>query len=80
MRDSSLIRLFYGSIGGIPFLHGIFWTPSQSPLSINGSFDSGAALSEAMTLKPIEAADLPTARKADFYHHAPKFMLGGLPA
>lgn len=61
---------FMAVSGKSPFCMVFSGTPPKSTLSINGSFDSEAALSEAMTLKSLEAADLPTVRKADFYHRS----------
>ncbi|TPX25060.1 hypothetical protein DIZ76_010509 [Coccidioides immitis] len=72
---------FFGSIGKSHLLHGIFWTSQPTP-SINGPFNSEAALNEALALKYLETADTRTTYKADFYRrslshvfrgHDPKF-------
>lgn len=60
---------FYGSIGHRRLLDGMFWTLEPTP-SINGPFDTEAALNEAMALKYTSASDPRTAHKANFYRRA----------
>lgn len=59
----------FGSIGKRHLLHGIFWTSQPTP-SINGPFNSEAALNEVLALKYLAPADTRTTYKADFYRRS----------